>query len=79
MSEMVERSQQEISEIERHKYFMSEKVGYDVGWEEAVDDWETNHGHEFRRMHDPNPGGRGISHLFRRLFSKSNASSGVSG
>lgn len=73
MSKTVERSQQEIDEIERHKYFLSEKAGYDVGWDHAADDWETNHSQEFRRIHSGTPNGRGISYLFRRLFTKATA------
>ena len=72
MSKTIERSPQEVSEIERHKYFLSEKAGHDVGWEHAAHDWESNHADEFRRLHsahDERPhGGRGISYLFRKLF-----------
>ena len=64
----IERTPQEIREIERHKYFMSEKAGYDVGWNHAADDWEANYGEEFRRVH-PQHGRGGLSMLFRRLFS----------
>ena len=73
MTETVEHSQQEITEIERHKYFLSEKAGYDVGWDHAASDWEAKYGHEFRRVHRGYPDGRGISYLFRRLFAKSNS------
>jgi hypothetical protein len=34
-----ELSPEEVAEIERHKYFLSEKAGYDVGWEFAEADW----------------------------------------
>ena len=44
----MERTSAEISEIERHKYFLSEKRGYDVGWEVAEQDWEASFGDEFR-------------------------------
>lgn len=77
MSKTVERSQQEITEIERHKYFLSEEAGYDVGWDHAANDWEAKYAQEFRRIHSGNPGGRGISFLFRRLFTKSGSSKRV--
>ena len=44
-----QHSPEEIAEIERHKYFLSEKAGYDVGWQFAEQDWESNHAEEFRR------------------------------
>lgn len=70
----MERSQEEVAEIERHKYFLSEKAGYDVGWDHAVADWETNHAAEYRGD-SPNgdsspPNGKGISMLFRKLFNR---------
>lgn len=37
-----ELSPEEIAEIERHKYFLSEKAGYDVGWEHAEQDWRAH-------------------------------------
>ena len=42
-------SPEEVAEIEKHKYFLSEKVGHDVGWEVAEHDWESNHADEFRQ------------------------------
>ena len=45
----MERSSEEITEIERHKYFLSEKRGYDVGWETAEQDWEENFAEQWRR------------------------------
>lgn len=44
---------EEIAEIEKHKYFLSEKAGYDVGWEAAEEDWESNFGETFRRSMNP--------------------------
>jgi hypothetical protein len=44
----MERSKQEIAEIERHKYYLSQERGYDVGWEFAEHDWEQNFGPAFR-------------------------------
>lgn len=45
----MERSPEETREIERHKYFLSEKRGYDVGWEFAEQDWEQHHAARWRR------------------------------
>ena len=68
-----ERSPEEITEIEKHKYFLSEKAGYDVGWEFAERDWEENHSSEFRCFHARKaPVATGISMLFKRLFSVAN-------
>jgi hypothetical protein len=41
-------SPEEVAEIERHKYFLSEEAGYDVGIEFAERDWEDNFGKQFR-------------------------------
>ena len=38
------------AEIERHKYFLSEKKGYDVGWDFAQDDWESQYGEAWRNQ-----------------------------
>lgn len=79
MHNTIERTPEEVSEIERHKYFLSEKAGHDVGWEYAANDWEQNHSQTFRKD-DPGPGTpgipnghakNGISMLFKRLFSRS--------
>jgi hypothetical protein len=42
------RCPSEIQEIERHKYFLSEKAGFDVGWEAAETDWETHFAEQWR-------------------------------
>ncbi len=68
------RSPEETAEIERHKYFLSEKAGYDVGWEAAERDWESNHAEQFRRATNPKTkvyAGRGLSSILERLLSKS--------
>ena len=45
----LEISPAEIAEIERHKYFLSEKAGHDIGWEAAEQDWELRHAEQFRQ------------------------------
>ena len=42
------RSVAETAEIERHKYYLSEQMGYDVGWEYAEHDWEEKHARAWR-------------------------------
>lgn len=67
------RSQDEIAEIEKHKYFLSEKAGYDVGWEHAEQHWDENHSADFRGFHARKaPVATGISMLFKRIFSVAN-------
>lgn len=41
-------SRGEIRDIERHKYFLSQQRGYDVGFEAAARDWLDHHAEEFR-------------------------------
>ncbi len=48
----MQRSAEEIAEIERHKYFLSEKRGHDVGWEYAEADWERHHAPSWRQDRD---------------------------
>lgn len=69
MEHTIERTAEEVAEIERHKYFLSEKAGYDVGRELAEQDWDSNHAAAFRGG-DTSQGGAGISLLFKRLFSR---------
>lgn len=38
----------EFEAIEVHKYYLSEKAGYDVGMEVAVADWTQNHAPKWR-------------------------------
>ena len=58
-------SPQEIDEIRRHKYFLSEKAGFDVGWENAEQDWESKHAEQFRRAANPR-----TKALAARIFSR---------
>ena len=39
----------EEKEIELHKYYLSEKHGYDVGWDHAYNDWKEKHSQKWRR------------------------------
>ncbi len=41
-------SKAEICAIDQHKYFLSEKAGYDVGLECAVQDWLSHHAKAWR-------------------------------
>jgi hypothetical protein len=71
---------EEVAEIEKHKYFLSEKAGHDVGWEFAVKDWRERYGvaGESRLRQDapqkPRPSG-GLTGLLKRWFSRGNAAS----
>ena len=40
----------EVREIERHKYFLSEQVGRDIGFEAAANDWLQRYGLQFREQ-----------------------------
>ena len=63
---LIERS---LAEIEKHKYFLSEKVGHDVGWEVAEQDWESNYAEEFRQNAKSGPQGtKGVSIFLKRLL-----------
>ena len=84
MERTIERTPEEVAEIERHKYFLSEKMGCDVGWEAADQDWEAKYAADFRAAqnscqpqlhHEPHaaplgPRG-GLRMLFHRMFSRS--------
>ena len=69
MNTTVQRDSQEVAEIERHKYFLSEKAGHDVGWETAEQDWELNHAEQFRQNAKSGPQGtKGVSIFLKRLL-----------
>jgi len=40
-------------EILRHKWFESEKAGYDIGWERAAVDWMIKYGPPSRKHPSP--------------------------
>lgn len=46
LSEMFTRG--ELRDIERHKYYLSQQEGRDVGFEAAAQDWLAHHAEEFR-------------------------------
>ncbi len=70
----------EVAEIEKHKYFLSEKAGRDVGWEFAVKDWREKYGvaaeSQWRRdaAETPRPS-KGLAGLLKRFFSRDSAAS----
>ena len=69
----LKRSPEEVAEIEKHKYFLSEKVGHDVGWEAAEQDWDSNYAEQFRRSTTPKPEAqtaKGVSMFLKRLLPK---------
>ncbi|WP_182865923.1 hypothetical protein [Stieleria mannarensis] len=66
-------SEDQIAQIEQHKYFMSEKAGYDVGWERAEQDWRENFGPA--ATEPPTPASqtarpKGLGGFFKRLISR---------
>ncbi len=89
MERTIGRTSEEVAEIERHKYFLSEKTGYDVGWEAAEQDWEAKYATDFRaaqichqpQLHSEPPEPhtapvaprRGLRTLFHRMFSRSHS------
>jgi len=40
-----------IDEINKHKWFESEKVGHDIGFEQAAQDWINRYAKEWKRAH----------------------------
>lgn len=41
---LYKQCQKRNEEINRHKWYESEKAGYDIGWERAATDWLVRHG-----------------------------------
>jgi hypothetical protein len=67
------RTPEETAEIEKHKYFLSEKAGHDVGWQAAEEDWEAKFGEEFRRANNQEFGTEATEEngtFFSRLLAK---------
>jgi hypothetical protein len=72
----LQRSSEEAAEIEKHKYFLSEKAGYDVGWQIAEQDWEANYAEQYRRSSHPKleaQDAEGMGTRLMRLLSKARA------
>lgn len=66
----IEGNAAEVAEIEKHKYFLSEQAGYDVGWEMAEQDWESHHAQQFRAGSRSDAPSGGITSILRRVFSR---------
>jgi hypothetical protein len=69
----LQMTSEEVAEIEKHKYFLSEKAGCDVGWEAAEQDWLTNYADQFRgATHSKSnaEAGSGIRIYLKRLLVK---------
>lgn len=48
-SSLYREFQAEREEILKHKWYESEKAGYDIGFERALTDWIVNHRSEWRK------------------------------
>ena len=46
---------QQLREIERHKYLVSQRLGYDIGAEAAAKDWIENHAAAWREWWELQP------------------------
>ncbi|MEL6108769.1 MAG: hypothetical protein AAFU85_22405 [Planctomycetota bacterium] len=59
------------SEIEKHKYFLSEKAGHDVGWDFAEEDYRKQFLQTSVEPSDSKtPAPKGLGRLFKRLLSR---------
>ena len=47
--------QMQLREIERHKYLVSERCGYDIGWDFAAEDWIMAHAGPWRVWWEKQP------------------------
>ena len=45
----------QLTEIETHKYYLSQKAGRDVGWEAAAKDWIIQHAGTWREWWERQP------------------------
>ena len=70
MQPTIERSGEETAEIERHKYFLSEQAGHDVGWECAEKDWEQKYAQKHRVMMGTTPRA-GVTGMLKKFFGRS--------
>ena len=48
-SSLYKNYQDEVEEINKHKWIESEKAGYDIGFEKALVDWITHHKAEYTK------------------------------
>jgi hypothetical protein len=49
MQQYVDLTDAERRAVDVHKYFMSERYGYDVGFDTAYDDWSRHYSEDWRR------------------------------
>ena len=47
--------QEQLKQIERHKYLVSQRLGRDIGWEEAARDWIDHHAGTWRGWWEEQP------------------------
>ena len=52
---MLRDSQAQLKEIEKHKYHLSQRLGHDVGWEFAAEDWVQSHAASWREWWEQLP------------------------
>ncbi len=59
------------TEVERHKWLESEKVGYDIGYEKAAQDWLNRYGRNWQEKN--RSGGVGANRVGKAAESKVSA------
>ena len=52
---MRQDGKEQLRQIERHKYLVSQKAGYDIGWEAAAQDWIDHHAGPWRDWWEAQP------------------------
>ena len=57
-SSLYREFQAEREEILKHKWIESEKVGRDIGFEQALTEWIVKHRSKWRKSRQPSPAGQ---------------------
>ena len=67
----VPRNEAERRHIEAHKYFLSQKRGYDVGWECASADWFERYAQRYREWRQRRMLERQAEQIYKHKFLRS--------
>ena len=55
VSKKLLKDQRVMEEINKHKWIESEKVGYDIGFDRAAEDWVGRYADEWEQRHAERP------------------------